>query len=102
MASTDPAAPERSGPFGPGYRRYLLAALLLVMILNVLDRQVINVLAEPIKQDLGLSDTQLGLLTGLAFAVFYNVVGIPLGRLADNLRTNRVTLISSRWRCGQG
>ncbi|MGA0607848.1 spinster family MFS transporter [Phenylobacterium sp. VNQ135] len=95
MPSTPSAPPGSAAPFSPAYTRYLLFALLLVMILNVLDRQVINVLAEPIKQELGLSDTQLGLLTGLAFALFYNVVGIPLGRLADNARTNRVTLISA-------
>ncbi|MCR5876784.1 MFS transporter [Phenylobacterium sp. J426] len=95
MTSSPSASEPQSAPFSPGYRRYLLFALLLVMILNVLDRQVINVLAEPIKQELGLTDTQLGLLTGLAFALFYNVVGIPLGRLADNARTNRVTLISA-------
>lgn len=78
----------------PHYSRLLLGILLVVMILNVLDRQVINVLAEPIKRDLGLTDTQLGLVTGLAFAVFYNVVSLSIGRMADDSRTNRVTLIS--------
>ncbi len=85
---------EASG-FSPGYQRLLVGVLVCVLVLNVLDRQVINVLAEPIKRDLGLSDTQLGLVTGLFFALFYNSVSIPLGRIADNLRTNRVHLIGA-------
>ena len=90
-SATDSAA---GAGFSPGYQRLLVGVLVLVLILNVLDRQIINVLAEPIKRDLGLSDTQLGLVTGLFFAIFYNSVSIPLGRIADNLRTNRVHLIS--------
>lgn len=74
--------------------KIMLFALLLVYILNFLDRQIINILAEPIKGDLGLSDTQLGLLAGPAFAVFYAVLGIPIARYADNAKTNRVWLIS--------
>ncbi len=74
--------------------KVMLFALLLVYILNFLDRQIVNILAEPIKRDLGLSDTQLGLLAGPAFAVFYAVLGIPIARYADNTRTNRVWLIS--------
>ncbi|MDZ4376146.1 MAG: MFS transporter [Phenylobacterium sp.] len=89
-----PADPDAGRVSSPAYQRLLLGVLVLVLILNVLDRQVINVLAEPIKRDLGLSDTQLGLVTGLFFAIFYNSVSIPLGRIADNLRTNRVHLIS--------
>jgi MFS family permease len=72
----------------------MLFALLLVYILNFLDRQIVNILAEPIKGELGLSDTQLGLLAGPAFAVFYAVLGIPIARYADNAKTNRVWLIS--------
>ena len=74
--------------------KIMLFALLLVYILNFLDRQIINILAEPIKGELGLSDTQLGLLAGPAFAVFYAVLGIPIARYADNAKTNRVWLIS--------
>ncbi|OYU03512.1 MAG: MFS transporter [Sphingomonadaceae bacterium PASS1] len=72
----------------------MLFALLIVYILNFLDRQIVNILAEPIKGELGLSDTQLGLLAGPAFAVFYAVLGIPIARYADNAKTNRVWLIS--------
>ena len=75
--------------------RITLWVLLAVYTLNFLDRQILNILAEPIKRDLGLTDTQLGLLAGPAFAVFYAVLGIPIARYADRGSTNRVTLIST-------
>ncbi|WP_397579279.1 spinster family MFS transporter [Sphingorhabdus sp.] len=87
-------AAVRSGGLAITNPRIMLFALLLVYILNFLDRQIINILAEPIKGELGLSDTQLGLLAGPAFAVFYAVLGIPIARYADNAKTNRVWLIS--------
>jgi predicted MFS family arabinose efflux permease len=74
------------------YRTYVLAMLVVVYVFNFLDRQIVTILAEPIKVDLGLSDTQIGLMSGLAFAIFYTVLGIPIARLAD--RANRVTIIS--------
>ncbi len=75
-------------------RRVMLWTLLVVYMLNFLDRQIVNILAEPIKRDLGLSDTQLGLLAGPAFAVFYAILGIPIARYADKGSTHRVWLIS--------
>jgi len=75
-----------------GYSRYVLAVLVLVYVLNFLDRQIISILAEDIKADLGISDAEIGFLYGTAFAVFYAVFGIPLGRLADVW--NRRALIS--------
>ena len=69
--------------------------LLIVYIFNFLDRQIVNILAEPIKGELGLSDTQLGLLAGPAFAVFYALLGIPIARYADKQNTNRVRLIAA-------
>lgn len=75
--------------------KLMLWILMIVYVLNFLDRQILNILAEPIKSDLGLSDTQLGLLAGPAFAVFYAVLGVPIARYADNPRTNRVWLISA-------
>ncbi|WP_426168405.1 spinster family MFS transporter [Sandarakinorhabdus sp. DWP1-3-1] len=74
--------------------RLLLWTLLVVYIFNFLDRQIVTILAEPIKRDLGLSDTQLGLMTGLAFALFYALLGIPIARYADRPTSNRVGLIS--------
>ena len=75
-----------------GYSAYVLVLLALLYTLNFLDRQVINILAESIKRDLGISDTELGLLTGTAFGIFYSVLGVPIARLAD--RWNRVNIIS--------
>ena len=72
----------------------MLWILLIVYIFNFLDRQIVNILAEPIKADLGLSDTELGLLAGPAFAVFYALLGIPIARYADKEGSNRVRLIS--------
>ncbi len=57
---------------------------MLAYTLSYIDRQILSMLVEPIKADLGISDTQIGLLQGLAFALFYTLVGIPMGRLADN------------------
>lgn len=74
--------------------RLVLWTLLFVYVLNFLDRQIVNILAELIKTDLGLSDTQIGLMTGLAFALFYTVLGIPIARYADNPKTSRTALIS--------
>ena len=76
------------------HARTMLWVLLIVYIFNFLDRQIVNILAEPIKGDLRLSDTQLGLLAGPAFAVFYALLGIPIARHADRGGTNRVRLIA--------
>ena len=75
--------------------RVMLLVLLVVYVFNFLDRQIVNILAEPIRKDLGLSDTQVGLMTGLAFALFYTVLGLPIARYADNPSTDRVRLISA-------
>ncbi len=69
----------------------VLAVLLLAYIFNFIDRQIIGILAVPIKSDLQLSDSQLGLMGGLAFALFYTGLGIPIAWLAD--RKSRVTII---------
>lgn len=82
MAETATPSPVIN-PVSTGYRRYALWVLLIIYTLNFLDRQVVNILAEPIKRDLGLADWQLGMMTGLAFAIFYTVLGIPIARLAE-------------------
>jgi predicted MFS family arabinose efflux permease len=69
--------------------------LLIVYIFNFIDRQIVNILAEPIAKDLGLSDTQIGLLTGIAFALFYTILGLPIARYADRPTTNRPRLIAA-------
>ena len=87
------ALPEVIKPiYTESYKRYVLYALTGVYIFNFIDRQILVILQESIKNDLGLSDTQLGLLTGLAFAIFYVTMGIPIARMAD--RTNRKKIIA--------
>lgn len=78
----------------PNSLRLVLWLLLIVYIFNFLDRQIVNILAEPIKRDLGLADWQIGMMAGLAFALFYTVLGIPIARYADRPVTNRVGLIA--------
>lgn len=85
-------AREVVAPASNSYRKYLLAVLLLILAMNYVDRMAISLLLQEVKVDLQLSDTQLGLLTGIAFAFFFAVMGIPIGRWAD--RGNRVTIIS--------
>ncbi len=90
--ATGIAAPSADGV--SAQTRTMLWILLVVYIFNFLDRQIVSILAEPIKRDFGLSDTQLGLMTGLAFALFYTLLGIPIARYADRSTTNRVSLIA--------
>jgi len=72
---------------------FALALLVVVYTFNFIDRQILSILIEPIKLELGLSDTQMGLLTGFAFALFYATLGIPIARYAD--RANRRNLIAA-------
>ncbi len=66
-----------------GYANYVLAVLFTVYVFNLLDRNILAILLDPIKAELGASDTQMGFLTGFAFAVFYTFAGVPIARLAD-------------------
>lgn len=89
-----PGAFEQERTIAPqptGYRRYAVSLLLVLFVLSFLDRQIINILAEPIKNDLKLADWQIGIMSGLAFAVLYTVAGIPIARLAE--RGNRPRII---------
>ncbi|WP_129780126.1 spinster family MFS transporter [Peristeroidobacter soli] len=74
------------------YKNYLLTVLLVIFASNYLDRLTLGLLLEDIRAELALTDTQLGFLTGLAFAMFHAVLGVPIARWAD--RGNRVTIIS--------
>jgi predicted MFS family arabinose efflux permease len=79
-------------PYSRRYTRYVLGVLLVVYVFNFIDRQILSILMEPIREELDLSDTQLGFLSGIAFALFYATLGIPIARLAD--RTSRKGVIS--------
>jgi predicted MFS family arabinose efflux permease len=74
------------------YKNYALTLLTIIMVFNYVDRLSMGLMLQDIKVDLSLSDTQLGLLTGITFAAFYAIMGIPIARWAD--RGNRVTIIS--------
>ena len=75
------------------YSYVVVILLSAVYTFNFLDRQLLSILSEPIRKDLGLSYTQVGMLTGLTFALFYTTFGIPLAWLAD--RTHRVRIIAT-------
>lgn len=76
------------------YRYYALSMLMTAYMFNFIDRQIISILQEPIKQELSLSDTQLGLLTGVAFAIFYVLMGLPIARLADKGSRRNIIAVS--------
>lgn len=76
----------------PRYAWYVVGLLMLANLSAQVDRQILTLLVEPIKADLGISDTQMGLLVGLPFGLFYATLGIPIGRLAD--AWNRRNLIA--------
>ena len=77
---------------GAAYKKYFLHLLLVILAFNQLDRIALGIVLQDVKIDLHLTDTQLGFVTGIAFALFYAVMGIPIARWAD--RGNRVTIIS--------
>lgn len=82
---------KQSKPQGsrkPVYTAYLIGILLLAYTFSFIDRQILSLLVEPMKRDLSISDTQMSLLQGLSFALFYTFLGLPLGRLSD-LRSRR-------------
>jgi len=86
------AEPENGRPESTRYRYVVAISLCVVYTFNFLDRKFLAILAEPVKRSLHLSDTQLGLLTGLMFALFYTIFGIPVAALAD--RYNRVRIVA--------
>ncbi len=75
------------------YAWYVAVVLMLCNTLSFIDRQILGLLVTPIKQELGLSDTKIGLLQGLAFGIFYTLLGMPMGRLVD--RGNRRNLVAA-------
>ncbi|MBQ1500049.1 MAG: MFS transporter [Sphingomonas sp.] len=85
-------APASNPASRPGYPGVVLAMLLLVYTFNFLDRQILGILAKPIMEDLHLTKTEFGAIGGLAFAILYSVLGVPLAYLAD--RTSRSGVIA--------
>jgi MFS family permease len=83
-----PALPSRA------YSGYALTVLSVVAFLNYFDRNMMTILAEEVKRHLGLTDTQVGVLYGTAFSVFFAVVGIPMGRISDRVSRTRLLALS--------
>lgn len=82
----------------PGYRNFVLGLLTVVYVFNFLDRQIVNILGDAIIRDLGLSDTQFGMLSGIAFAAIYATLGMPIARWADaSVRRNIIALAVAVW-----
>lgn len=89
------AAPDG---FSPGYSRYVPGVLFCVYVFNFIDRQILSILIDPIEEELGASDTQMGFLTGFAFAIFYTGFGIPIARWADRgVRRSIIALGLTVW-----
>lgn len=84
--------------YSAGYVRYAVGILSVVYLFNLTDRQILGILMQPIKQEMLLSDTELGFLGGIAFAIFYSVLGLPIARLADkHSRVNILTICLVIW-----
>lgn len=88
-----PAPPSDTPTKASPYAWYALSILFFVYVLNFIDRQIITILAPDLKRDLGLTDADIGFLYGTAFAIFYALFGIPLGRLADSWHRVRLLTI---------
>jgi len=93
MEPTEAEIAEAKKRVGGPYSWYVLGVLVLVYVFNFIDRQIMSILAEDIKADLGIDDAQIGFLYGTVFGVFYALFGIPLGRLADMWHRMRLLTI---------
>lgn len=89
---TDATAPAFQGYGTKGYRAYVLFVLLIIYTFNFIDRLLLSIVGEAIKEDFGVSNFQLGLLGGPVFAILYTTLGIPIARVAE--RANRITIVS--------
>ncbi len=94
VAATAALIPEHAPAalFSKPYIRYMIGVLTMVYAVNLVDRQILAILLPAIKQEMQISDTALGFLSGIAFALFYATLGIPIARLAD--RSSRVNIIA--------
>ncbi len=98
MSDDQPLAENKDDASVPAYSWYALSVLVLVYVLNFIDRQILSILANDIKADLGVDDAYLGFLYGTAFAIFYALFGIPLGKLANSWKRVRLmTLGLTLW-----
>jgi MFS family permease len=82
------------------YAWYVVLVMMVCFALSFIDRQILSLLVAPIKSDLGISDTRIGLLQGLAFALFYTVLGVPMGCIADRYSRRNLIAVSVFFWCG--
>jgi MFS family permease len=94
ILTAEPIAAAGAPSFSIARRNYILFVLTLIGTLNLLDRQILTILIEPIRKELSLSDTQIGLLVGIAFTFVYVTCGIPVSRLADAWSRRKVIAIA--------
>ena len=94
MSNKQPDSANPTPYLRPGYRWYILGLLTVVYMFNFIDRQVLVILQEQIREDLGLMDWQLGMLSGLVFAVFYSVLGVPIAHASEIFGRKRVIALS--------
>ena len=95
MSAVRPSYPR------PAYAWYMVGVLVLATVISYTDRQILSLLVDPIRRDLSISDTQIGLLIGTAFAFVYGLAGLPLGWLADRLRRRNLIVAGiSLWSMG--
>src|SRR5579862_647048 len=92
VAAPELAQPARKPLFSEGYKRAVLATLTLVYTLNFIDRTIVGIIGQPMKESLGMTDAQLGLLGGFAFAILYTIMGVPIARIAE--RVSRVNVMA--------
>ena len=93
MEGTAEPTAQAPAPLTGAYGGYAMTLLLLIYLVNFLDRQVVHILAEPIKRDLAIADWQIGLLSGLSFALLYTILGLPIAWLAE--RKSRPAIIGT-------
>src|ERR1017187_2103071 len=84
----------KTDEFTRGYRAWMLLILMFMNVLNLADRQGLAAVAPTLKRDLHLSDTELGVIQGLGFAIFYTLLGLPIARLAERRSRARIIAIS--------
>ena len=94
MKAPAPAATPRAPEFTDGQRNYSVGLLIVVYTFAFIDRNIVNVLLQPISVEFGLSDTQLGFFGGTAFGIFYATLGLPIARIADRVPRKRIIAIA--------
>jgi len=98
IETSESLPPQTTAVRGAGYRTYVMVVVLLIMAVTHIDRMALGVALQSIKAELHLSDTELGLLTGIAYAFFYSILGVPLAWVADRgWRAQIIAVATGAW-----